>query len=237
MVQVYRPRKKLTGTKRKVQALMPYKIKKNILSRRPKEEQKYYDSLRSNITVVATVASSEVDDTTALCLNAPLQGAGQKERIGNKIMIHSVQVNYSVNLITLSDQADAATSVSVKIYLILDKQTNLLQFNAEDVYEDTAGLDILSNRDMEYTNRFQVLAVETIDLDYTNSHGDGTNTGSIAGQRKVGTIYKKVAIPVQYKVNTGDITSVIDNSLHLMAIASDASRVNLSWQSRIRFTG
>lgn len=198
-------------------------------------EKKFVDSYRSTITLVTSPTGSECDDTTMLCLNGIAQGVTQSTRIGNKVILKSVQVNGQVNVPIISDQADAPVSINVRVMLVLDKQTNKAQLNGEDVYFDSGGVDILSLRNLEYSDRFTILAEEKMSLDYTTSQQDGANTASYAGQKKCFTIYKKLNIPVQYNLTTAVVGAITDNSLHLIAWA-DGANVNFNWQSRVRYS-
>lgn len=210
-------------------------LRRNIQLYVSKGERKYVDSFRTAINVATAPTGSECDDTTMLCLNGVAQGTTQSTRLGNKIIMKSVQVNGILSLDVLQDSSDAGESSYVRVFLVLDRQTNGAQLNGEDVYSDGGGSDICSLRNLEFSDRFLVLAEEACTLDYTNSQTDGANTASVAGTKKYFTMFKNLNIPCQYKTNTATVTSVNDNSLHILAFA-DNGGVNLSWQSRVRYT-
>ena len=197
-------------------------------------ERKYIDSFRTGIDLGSTVGGSEIDDTTMLCLNGIDQGNSPTTRIGNKITLKSVEIRGICYLDTLQDQADAPDGIVVRIALVLDKQTNGAQLNAEDVYKDLAGTDILSLRNIEYIERFKVLKEWVMHIKYMSSHDDGTNTGSHAGATEYFKCYLKLNQPVRYTTTGATVSSIMDNSLHLIAIASGADG-NIDWHSRVKF--
>lgn len=198
-------------------------------------EAKYVDSERTAISPVSQTIGSEIDNTTMLCLNGIANGTTESTRIGTKVVLTSIQISGLATMLTQSDQADAEPSTSVRILLVHDKQTNGAQFNGEDVLLNSS-VDILAFRDPEYSARFTVLKEWFIELNATNSQTDGTNTGSIAGEQKRFTLYKKLNIPVKYSADNATVTAIVDNSLHLMAIqTSTGGPVQLNWQSRVRY--
>ncbi len=201
-------------------------------------ELKFLDTFLSNHTVVETVAGSEIDMSSGsqLCLNAIAQGDGESNRDGRKCVLKSVQVRGKLHLATQADVANAEIGETCRILLVWDKQTNGAQLNSEDVLLDGSGVDLLSLRNLQYSQRFQVLAEEMVDLQWSNSQTDGTNTASVGGEAKHFEMFRKLNIPVVHTGTTGVVASISDNSLHLIAIAAGAD-ITLSYQARVRFVG
>jgi len=199
-------------------------------------ESKFIDYYITDATVVTTTASSEQDPATVNCLNATAVGDGESNRDGRKVMLQSVYIKGQVYGNPLPDEGDTPTSASVRLLLVLDKQTNGVQFSAEDVLLNTSGSDVLSMRNLQYTSRFKVLKDITYDLPVvTSTDGSGTNSGTAAGQSF--SIFEKLNVPCTFTDTTALISSIMDNSLHVMAIVSAGSSVKLSYQSRVRFVG
>lgn len=202
-------------------------------------EKKYVDVHRTDVNIVSVVAGSEQDPATPLCLNGIDIGNTVNTRIGNKVMMKSIQIKGMIDANNYSDFPDALPSVLVKVALVWDKQTNGAQLNAEDVYQVSGGLPVLSMRDIEFSERFTVLKEWMLEVDWTNSQTDGTNTASVAGQKVYFDCYKTLNIPVKYKATGGTVSSIMDNSLHMIAFCAheNVGQTKLSYTSRIRYVG
>lgn len=200
-------------------------------------ELKFLDTYLTAQSLGTTVAGSEVDPATFLCLNAIAQGDGESNRDGRQVVVKSINIRGDVSQTAIQDQADARASTVVRLLLVKDKQTNGAQLNAEDVLLDTSGLDVHSHRNLQYEQRFEVLWDKTIQLDFTTSQSDGVNTASTAGQKKPFHIYKKLDMPVNFTDTTAVVGSIADNSLHLIALATVAGSCTISYQARCRFFG
>lgn len=206
-------------------------------------EVKFLDSAIADTQIPSpTDASSGELDPTGSCLNAIAQGDGESNRDGRKVTLHSVFINGTVSTDTASDQTTATISGSqVFVALVLDTQTNGAQLSSENVFTNPGASAFTAAsplRNLQYLQRFKVLATKVIDMNPDTLTYDGTaDQKDSAGKVRSFRIYKRLKIPVIYTNTTASIANVADNSLHVIAFASGRWTCNLSYNARIRFTG
>lgn len=199
-------------------------------------ENKYVD-YEYSANISENIAGSEADPATALSLSSIAQGDSQVQRDGRKATIRSVHVRGAVNL-----QADDTVTFqprNVRLLLLVDKQTNGAQFNAEDVLETpvSSANDPFIFRNLEYAKRFHVLKDIMIDLkpDAISTTSYGSTTESFEMHH-----FFKNGLPVTFTNTSATVSDIMDNSIHMIAVASTASGGNaatLVYSSRVRFVG
>ena len=113
---------------------------------------KEYDA---NIAVA--VAGSEADPTQN-CLNGVAQGTTESQRIGRVQFVKSVYIKGHLFFRDATGTGITADDY-VRLFLVLDKQTNGAQMNAEDFLDDptNAALDVDAMQNLQYSDRFQLL--------------------------------------------------------------------------------
>lgn len=216
-------------------------------------ETKYYDTSISAVAIPAPPASATwsgldtVNPTTVLCLNSMSQGTGATNRDGRMITMQSLQINGIVNIPAQADQSAADTVPVIKIWIVLDKQTNggdaTTGVTSENVYTNPTATIIgglAPLRNMLYSKRYKVLkeiVVEPKTLpmvnDLTNIEQEGVATSfecfiNLKG-RKVE--YKSDAAP-------STVADIVDNGLFVMAATSNAATApTLTYNARLRFRG
>lgn len=203
-------------------------------------ELKFVDYESASNAVVATAEGAEVDPATADSISAIAQGDGESQRDGRRCVLKHVQLQGQVQLDATNDAATAPNGGVVRVALVWDKQTNGAQLNSEDVYNATtsAAVDAYGFRNLQYSQRFQVLGVQYIDLNPMSASGTAASNDS--GQiTKFFSIRKRINIPVQFTGTTAVVASIADNSLHVIATKSDNSStgMTLRYVSRVRFVG
>jgi len=212
-------------------------------------EKKFFDtSLQSAINSPTDATGGEEDPTTLNCLNCPAQGDGESQRDGRQISMHSINIKGNVFIPAQTNQTAADVVPDIFIALVCDKQTNGSQMNSEDCFTNPAANNSLAAqpfRNLEYVQRFQVL--KTVRIASKNIAGamqpvfDGTNI-EVQGAQIPFSMYVNLK---GMKVNfiSGQTSSVIaaiaDNSLHVIAYASNASSLGptIQYASRLRFVG
>ncbi len=200
-------------------------------------ENKFYDTKVSGDSIVTTTASAEVDPPADdHCLNAIAQGDGESNRDGRQCRLTSVQLKGLLTIDVLSDQADIPQGNILRVIIYHDKQTNGAQASSEQVLLDTAGVDLCSLRNPQYTKRFTVWYDQTFDMSPLTAGTDGANTNSIAAPSKYFEFYKQIDMPVNFISTTSNIANITDNSIHVIAIAQ-AAGAKISYQARVRFVG
>jgi len=216
-------------------------------------ETKYYDASISAVAIPAPPASSTwsgldtVNPTTLLCLNSMSQGTGPSNREGRMITMQSLQISGIVNIPAQADQTAADTIPVIKIWIVLDKQTNggdaTTGITSENVYTNPTATIIgglAPLRNMLFSKRYKVLKeilVEPKTLpmvnDLTNIEQEGVATSfdcfiNLKG-RKVE--YKSDAAP-------STVADIVNNGLFVMAATSNAATApTLTYNSRLRYRG
>ena len=195
-----------------------------------------------NLNDTANMTGLETDPATKLCLNSVAQGSGASERIGRKQRLKSVYIAGTVDI-----EGSAATGAmappTVSIYLVLDTQTNLAQLNSEDVFEGVSAttMTAMPLRNLENSQRFRVLRKLTIAFPQPTmiARSDGTNGVEYQNGTNIPfEIYKPLHnLLVNYKDAGGNVTSITDNSLHVIAMKTVNSQpVRLNYSARVRYT-
>lgn len=196
------------------------------------------------LTAAAGWTGAELPPTGVVtgCYSAPAQGDGAQNREGNKIVI--VEINMA-GVISVAQQTNAtAADLSCVVFLALvqDTQTNAVQLNSEDVYNNFTG-DAAANsapfRNMSYTKRFKVLRVKKITLRIPAMTYDGTNIEQSGFHTPFNMKWKgKMPCTFLQASTTADIANCTDNSIQLVGIATNldlAPRIIAS--TRMRFYG
>lgn len=182
-----------------------------------------------------TIAGSEVDPTTPLCLNGVQQGNGESSYIGRGYDLVQIFVKGYIEWHNYST-ASSRNGDLVRILLVWDKQTNGAQFNAEDVLKDPSGGNVNAMRNLEYTHRFIVLK-DMILKQPTLGFASTADDEAVKQPFKISHNFKK-SVKVLTKTAGATIADINDNSFHLMAYCSRASSTaKLQYTSRIRFHG
>lgn len=201
-------------------------------------ETKFHDCYKAPAAVVATTASAEQDPAAnASCLNAIAQGDGESNRDGRKCLLKSLQIKGQINSTVQSDQADIVEPPMCRVVVVIDHQTNGAQLNSEDVLKDAAGLDMCSLKNLQYSRRFTTLYDQVHTLSPAVAGSDGACTMSVNFSPCYFQLYKKLNLPVNFTNTTSDIANIMDNSIHVIAIASGSGLCTLGYQSRVRFVG
>lgn len=201
-------------------------------------ELKFWDTYVSATSVVLSAASAEVDPTSDMhCLNAVPLGESQSGRIGRKIWIKSVDIKGICKPHLAETASNALPDTMVRIIIYKDKQTNGAQCNTEDVMQDTGGVDLLSHRNLQYSDRFTILFDKMVTVGRGNLMEDGTFSASISGKPATFRYLAKMNLPVTFSGDTADIANIVNNSIHVMAMASEGAGATISYQARVRYIG
>lgn len=209
-------------------------------------EKKFFDTWASNVILSAPTDCSggeiQPEGGCTSCLSAPAQGDGEQNRDGKKITAKSIFISGNVRSAALADQADALAAPVVYVALVLDTQANGATVVSEQVFtnpNDTAFVNTMPLRNLQYSSRYRVLAHKTLNLAPTVATTDGANTTSIAPQQKPFTLSWTGELPITFTGTTADVANVADNALHLIAFNNNASwtACSISFNSRMRFVG
>lgn len=212
-------------------------------------ENKYLDSW-AGATVISTssaAANGVVSPTGGCtgCLSAPAQGDGPSSRDGRKIVIKSTFIQGTIDVNESTGQTTADSIPMIYVALVQDMQTNATTMNSEDCFANPAANTLLAAnpvRNMSNTSRFRVLRKWCRRLPVLSMANQSSAAGGlvIAGCQVAFKLNWKGVIPVNFTTGgtTANVNTVVDNSLHIVAFASDASlQPSISYVSRIRYVG
>ncbi len=176
--------------------------------------------------------------TTTDCISAVGIGDSPNQRDGRVYHINSVHIRGAVAQPIAEAQGAPVDDSIVRILLIWDKQTNGSQLTATDVMDNTGTSDYLGFRNLDNTTRFIVLADKTVRLETSlNAQNEGAaNAFTTSGLKRpfmINKVFKK-PIKVICPLTTAVVGAISDNSLHIVACASNAS-MTIEYQSRVRF--
>lgn len=205
-------------------------------------EKKFYDtSYSSTIPAPTDATGAEADPATVLTVSAPAQGDGEQNRDGKKIIAKYLEIKGSVRSAPTINQTAGPAAPHVLVAVVLDTQTNAAQLNSEDVFKNQLASALTapsSMRDLEYGARFKILKQDVFKLQPRLVY-DGTNI-EVAGD----SIFFSWYIPLNNLVinfngtATAGVASVLDNSIHVIAYAQDATlSPALAYNARLRFIG
>ncbi len=204
-------------------------------------EKKFVDYGINGTATTTIWAGGELDDPTALSLNAVAAGTAENQRDGRVQTLHSWFVKGFVTVADVESSVAALDDSLIRIVVYLDKQTNGAQSQAEQVFLTIgASQDVLSVKDLQNSARFRVLKDKTLLLPSARAM---VNEGAInlfaSGQTfipfKMGGVFNP-PIRVNYSGATAVIASITDNSLHIIATSTQVTAL-VSYRSRVRFTG
>lgn len=212
------------------------------------KELKWNDTVYTG-NIVRTKTGAVAEDATAQSLTNIAPGTGPTQRDGIKVMIKHLFIQGQIAFVGCLDQSAGpppaavadSTVPSVKLWLVMDRQTNGAQMTStEFLNQDHSNTyNSVTFRNLENSSRFKVLAEKTITARSLPGHSAVTSgmiipfkmkaTGIDCYQRYIGT--------------DGTIGSIADCSLHLLCMKSYydsgsadlTSDVTLTYVARTRF--
>lgn len=211
-------------------------------------ERKYFDQRSANFALAITnssFAGAEADPNvgTAACLFAPTQGNDISNREGRSCFVHKITIQGVVEVAAQAAQTAGDQQQTVRLILVMDKQTNGVQMNSEDLIESTGNIPgTFQFQNTKNFGRFQVLRDKIMTLGPFPIAFNGT-TGQIiqGGISKFFKIKYTFKNPIKVNFNStngGTVADIVDNSFHLLAGRDNADTpVNMDYQCRVVFTG
>ncbi len=200
-------------------------------------ENKFVDHELGVTTLASAWAGAELDEGTALALSAIAQGDGESNRDGRKANLLSVHIKGFLRIISQEAVGNPVFGGIIRLILVMDKQTNGAQLNAEDVVTVTTQ-DINAWRNLQNSQRFRILKDQRFDMSVTNMSTFQVNDFSTSQQEvpfEFHVVFKK-PIVVNHTGTTAVVASIADNSLHLIGISTLGIH-QISYVSRVRFRG
>lgn len=201
-------------------------------------ELRFVDYQLAETVLSPQVPAGIKDPATALALNAIAQGSGNNQRGGLRATIMSCQVKGVVVFPKVSTQG------IVKIYMVLDTQTNGAAMTADeflvDPTDDVHGVSAFIN--LENTHRFKTLAQTTATYVTQNHFGSSESSADLAPTIHVPfNLYKgwSSGMITRFLSTGATISDIADNSIHIVAICgqgpANATSASIAYQTRIRY--
>lgn len=145
------------------------------------------------------------------------QGVGQKERIGRKCTIKSINWRFSLQLPEVTQTQSPPNSTTFRVLLYLDTQcngeaaliTDILQYN-----------DFMSFNNLANKGRFRVLMDKFYTLNYGAMTEIQTTGYSTPRVFKNSSFFKKVNIPIEFdsSLDTGALSTIRSNNIGLWVL-------------------
>ncbi len=174
----------------------------------PDGERKFHD-VDLNDAVIA--AGSTITST----INIIPQGVTERQRIGRKCTIRSINWRGYWSMPTRDAVSVPPAGDIVRIILYQDKQCNGAVITAGNLVESIA---VNTFRDLANSGRFNVLMDKTEAFTYTGLASDGAGLVSAPPQIRKFSFYKECNIPLEFDSTTGALTEIRSNNLGVMII-------------------
>lgn len=204
-------------------------------------EMKYYDTelapaaIASNGTWNATMLDPSVLNT----LFVPTVGAAINQRIGKSAEVYKIKIRGLVGA-TPDNDTSVNKGCCVRLALVEDMQTNGTQMTGAGLYSipvtSDAELASTSFQNINNFGRFRVLKDKLYTLNDPNMAGD-TSAFVRNGMVRAFKWTIKFSTPRKVRFNAtngGTIADIVDNSWHIVGLASDAGlSPYLTYQCRV----
>lgn len=212
-------------------------------------EKKYFDCGLAASALVAPSASAtwggcEQNPATLLCLNCPTQGTGATNRDGRLINMDSIQLTGVVAFAPQANQTAADTQPVIKIWLVLDRQTNGgtgTGIDSENVYTNpiaTAIGGLAPLRNMLFSKRYKVLKEIMIDTKQLAITYDGADVEQEGAQIPFQCFVDLKGMKTEFNGNAGTVGDIVTNGLFVLAASSSTQMAPLlTYNARLRFRG
>ncbi len=202
-------------------------------------ENKFLDTENVNDNFTTTWDTMDPDDAgTVQCVSAVAQGDGESNRDGRVYHINSLHMQGRFSVNAVESAAFPGTDLIARIVVVWDTQTNGAQLTATSVMDGGQTDDHDAFRNLQFTKRFRVLFDRKVLLPIQTTNEGAINLFANNDMSKLWKFNHTFKTPIKVICNgtTGVIASITDNSIHVIGVANSAT-VQLSYQSRIRFTG
>ena len=193
-------------------------------------ELKFFDTQKAQTAVAAT--GTVLDDS----LNHIVQGVTEENRVGRKCTIRSIHFKGTYNNVVATNVGD--TNQSVRIVIILDKQTNGTAFTVAGVLEDVTEFNGYNSfRNLAESGRFKVLMDQRFNIRIPAVAQTAAGTFSTYIQDYKWEFNKLVNIPIEFNGTTGAIGEIRSNNIGIFAISRDATNPpEVGYSCRVRFS-
>lgn len=179
-------------------------------------ERKYLDTL---------VAITPGQTTNITCLNPSAQGLLVTNRLGNKIRVRSIVINFFIFMNTANTNGDA-----VRLTLVVDKQCNGALMANSDVYLNTTTSQPIYSvfNPVNLGNRLKIVKDVVV-------VGSGGVSNPKLMQKLTWVI--RANMVTSYNGNTSTVAGIVSNSLCLLVTSYDnVNKATVAYDAIVRFT-
>lgn len=199
-------------------------------------ERKYFDTQLAGTALAdgggTSWAGGELDPAAgANTLFVPTTGDDFNNRTGRKVQVIALKLRGRVSCAAQTAQATADNSSACRLILVMDKQTNGAQLNAEDVINSGgATQSLLMYQNPAFFGRFRVLKDKMYTLQ-NPSMAPNTAAGGTIQQSglnlnfKMNIKFKKPVVVHFNSTNGGTVADIVDNSFHLIGLTNNTALV------------
>ena len=175
-------------------------------------------------------------------INEVAIGNSQNERIGNKILITSIEVRgvYGLNPAAVAETSQAITCDSMRMIMYLDEQCNGAVAAVPDILRQDDGVDpgdwINKFYNKDNNDRFTFICDKLFtaqEAPYINVPGTSQNKHG-RSQDHFWFVYD-VAIPVYFSGSTGGLTEIRSNNVGIM-LFSDQGGIDTKFRVRMNYS-
>ena len=193
-------------------------------------ELKFFDTLKAQTSVTET--GTVLDDS----VNHIAQGVTEENRVGRKCTIRGLHFKGTYNN-TVSTVL-SATNQSVRIVIVVDKQTNGTAVTVADVLEDVTEFNgYNSYRNLANSQRFKVLMDRRFNIRIPAVAQTAAGTFSTYLNEYKWEFNKRLNLPIEFSGTTGAIGEIRSNNIAIFAICRDATtRPEVGYTCRVRFS-
>jgi len=184
-------------------------------------EKKFYDT---TLALPAGGLSASTSQATGQINLTLAQGTGVSARIGQKIIIKSIQIKLTATL-----AAGAVDTDNVHVWLVQDSQCNGANAASTLVF-DNVGPVGSQLRNIENGARFRILKHFVFQL-----NADAGVAAAFGGDEQQQDCYIKCNIPIVYNSTAGAIAEIRSNNL-FMVWGMTAATATVAGRARIRYT-
>lgn len=203
-------------------------------------ENKFADSEATATNLTTTIARVDPTSGSTQCLTAVAQGDGESQRDGRRYKMNSLHVRGMISMSAVTG-GTPQVPVIIRVAIVLDTQSNGAALTATDVFKTatTAAQNVHAFRNLQYSQRFRVLYDKSYTMNAEAGAYDGINADwpSTKKQFKININIPETWAIVDTSATTANITSVTDNSIHLLAWADGTNLATIRYESRLRFVG
>lgn len=204
------------------------------------QELKYKDFKLVDHTIDLGITTNDkmADPTAGVdCLSWAPIGTGATSRIGRQILVKSIHIE-GIFFVENTTTTSGVGATKVTWWLVQDSQTNKLVPLSQNIIK-TASTAVHAFRNLEFSDRFTILARGTSNLGNPSNAYNGVNQ-TASRQVKRFSVFKRLSMPVTFSDSTVGIADVIDNSLHFV-IAGEKGGVaavpKCTYNARMRYVG